>query len=275
MVVLKPSDSVLEAARAIEHNRIGAVAVQKDGRLVGIATDRDLTVRALGQGLDASSTKISEVMSSPPLTLSPRDDTADALRLMTERNVRRIPLVEDERIVGMVTLDDLILDEAAPLEELAAVVEAQIGEGGPADSDRAPARRRSLVRAETTLNRLVNLIQEEADLDYRDQARTALDVVVAALVRRLNAGEAKDFVSQLPSLLKPHLRALPPGPDRSVTQESIEAELVARAGIEQDRATSVFVAVANTVLDSISPGQAEQVRSQLPKDLQKLFETYS
>ncbi|RWA23676.1 CBS domain-containing protein [Mycolicibacterium elephantis] len=275
MVVLKPSDSVLEAARAIEHNRIGAVAVQKDGRLVGIATDRDLTVRVLGQGLDASSTAISEVMSSPPLTLSPRDDTADALRLMKERNVRRIPLVEDERIVGMVTLDDLILDEAAPLEEIAEVVEAQIGEGGPADSERAPGRRRSLVRAETTLNRLVNLIQEEADLDYRDQARTALDVVVAALVRRLNAGEAKDFVSQLPSLLKPHLRALPPGPDRSVTQKYIEAELIRRAGIEEDRATSVFVTVANTVLDSISPGEAEQVRSQLPKEMQKLFETYS
>ncbi|MCV7221238.1 CBS domain-containing protein [Mycolicibacterium elephantis] len=274
-MVLKPSDSVLEAARAIEHNRIGAVAVQKDGRLVGIATDRDLTVRVLGQGLDASSTAISEVMSSPPLTLSPRDDTADALRLMKERNVRRIPLVEDERIVGMVTLDDLILDEAAPLEEIAEVVEAQIGEGGPADSERAPGRRRSLVRAETTLNRLVNLIQEEADLDYRDQARTALDVVVAALVRRLNAGEAKDFVSQLPSLLKPHLRALPPGPDRSVTQKYIEAELIRRAGIEEDRATSVFVTVANTVLDSISPGEAEQVRSQLPKEMQKLFETYS
>lgn len=275
MVVLNPSDSVLEAARAIEHNRIGAVAVQKDGRLVGIATDRDLTVRALGQGLDAASTKISEVMTPNPLTLSPRDDTADALRLMIERNVRRIPLVEGERIVGMVTLDDLILDEAAPLEELAEVVEAQIGEGGPADSERAPGRRRSLVRAETTLNRLVNLIQEEADLDYRDQARTALDVVVAALVRRLNAGEAKDFVSQLPSLLKPHLRALPPGPDRSVTQEYIEAELIRRAGIEQDRATSVFITVANTVLDSISPGEAEQVRSQLPKEMQKLFETYS
>ncbi|MCV6983511.1 CBS domain-containing protein [Mycolicibacterium pulveris] len=271
-MVLKPSDSVLEAARAIEHNRIGAVAVQQDGRLVGIATDRDLTVRALGQGLDAASTKISEVMTPNPLTLSPRDDTADALRLMTERNVRRIPLVEGERIVGMVTLDDLILDEAAPLEELAEVVEAQIGEGGPADSERAPGRRRSLVRAETTLNRLVNLVHEEAGLDDRDQARAALDVVVSSLVRRLNAGEAKDFVSQLPSLLKPHVRSLPPGPDRSVTQESIEAELVARAGIDEAKATSVFVAVANTVLDSISPGQAEQVRSQLPKELQKLFE---
>lgn len=272
LVVLKPGDSVLEAARAIEENRIGAVAVQKDGRLVGIATDRDLTVRALGQGLDASSTKISEVMTPSPLTLSPRDDTADAIRLMKERNIRRIPLVEDDRIVGMVTLDDLILDEAAPLEELAAIVEAQIGEGGPADSDRSPARRRSLVRAEATLNRLVNLIQEEAGLDDGDQARTALDVVVTSLVRRLTAGEAKDFVSQLPSLLKSHLRALPPGPDRSVTQESIEAELVARLGIDQARATPLLVAVATTVLDSISSGQAEQVRSQLPKELQNLLD---
>jgi len=269
LVVLNPNDTVLEAARAIEANRIGAVAVQKDRRLVGIATDRDLTVRALGRGLDPSSTTISEVMTPSPLTLSPRDSVDDAIRLMKERNIRRIPLVEDGRIVGMVTLDDLILEEAAPLEELAAVLEAQIGEGGPADSDRLPSRRRSMVRAEATLQRLVKQVQEEADLDDADQARAALDAVLSGLVRRLTAGEALDFIAQLPSLLQPRLRALPPGPDKTVTRGSIEADLVARLGIDESRAARVFVAVATTVLGSVSPGEAEQVISQLPEDLQK------
>ncbi|SRX95047.1 hypothetical protein [Sorangium cellulosum So0157-2] [Mycobacterium shimoidei] len=262
---------MLDAARAIEQNRIGAVVVQKAGQLVGMVTDRDLTVRALGRGLDPSTTKIADVMTPSPVTLSPSDSTADAIRLMRERNVRRIPLVDDGRVVGMVTLDDLILDEAAPLEDLAAIVEAQIGEGGPAESERSPARRRSLVRAEATLNRLVRLVQEEAGLDDVDQARTALDVVVSALVRRLNAGEAKDFISQLPSLLKPHLQALPPGPDRSVTRESIEAELVAQLGVDRARATPLLVAVATTVLAAISPGEAKQVRSQLPTELQEIL----
>jgi len=271
LVVLDPNDTVLEAARAIEANRIGAVAVQKDRRLVGIATDRDLTVRALGRGLDPSSTKISEVMTMSPLTLTERDSVDDAIRMMKERNVRRIPLIEGQRIVGMVTLDDLILEEEAPLEDLAAIVEAQIGDGGPADSDRSPARRRSLVRAEATLHRLVKQVQEEAGLDDAEQAGAALDVVVSALVRRLTAGEAMDFIAQLPSLLQPHLRALPPGPDKSVTVDSIEADLAARVGIDQARANAVFVAVANTVLANISPGEAEQVVSQLPKELQSLL----
>lgn len=271
LVVLNPNDPVLEAARAIEQNRIGAVVVQKAGQVVGIVTDRDLTVRALGRGLDATSTKIAEVMTPSPLTLSPSDHAADAIRLMQERNVRRIPLVDDGRVVGMVTLDDLILDEAAPLEELAAIVEAQIGEGGPADSDNSPARRRSLVRAEATLNRLLNLIKEDTGLDDIDQARTAVDVVVGSLVKRLTAGEAKDFISQLPSLLQPQLRALPPGPDRSVTRESIEAELVARLNADRVGATLLLAAVATTVLDAISPGEAEQVRSQLPAELRELL----
>ncbi len=271
LVVLNPNDPVIEAARAIENNRIGAVVVQKNREVVGIVTDRDLAVRALGQGLDPTTTKIADVMSPSPLTLTPSDERADAIRIMQERNVRRIPLVEDGRLVGMVTLDDLLLDEAAPLEELAAIVQAQIGEGGPAESDRAPGRRRSLVRAEATLNRLVNQIQADAGLDETEQARAALDVVVSSLVRRLAPGEAKDFISQLPSLLKPHLLALPLGPDRSITQDSIEAELVRRVGIDQARATSVFVSTATTILDSISPGQAEDVRGQLPRELQTLL----
>lgn len=271
MVVLNPNDPVLEAARAIEQNRIGAVLVQKGGQVVGIVTDRDLAVRALGRGLDASTTKIADVMSPSPLTLTPADSTADAIRIMQERNVRRVPVVDGGRVVGMVTLDDLLLDEAAPLDELAAIVQAQIGEGGPADSDRAPGRRRSLARAEATLNRLVNQVGSAAGLEGAEQARAAFDIVVSALVRRLTPGEAKDFISQLPSLLKADLLALPLGPDTSVTQDSIEGELVARFGIDRAATTPVLVAVATTILDSISPGQADDVRSQLPGELQTLL----
>ncbi len=62
---------------------------------------------------------------------------------MQTRNIRRILLVEGQRFEGIVTLDDLLLDEAAPIDRLAAINEAQIGEGGPAASTWSPARRRS------------------------------------------------------------------------------------------------------------------------------------
>lgn len=156
LVILSPDSPVLDAARAIEQNRIGALLVQDRGRIVGIVTDRDLAVRVLGRALDPRTTTVGEIMTPSPLTLGPQDSREDAIRLMQECNVRRIPIVEDGRVVGIVTLDDLLLDEAAPLEELAAIVQAQLGEGGPAGSGRSPASRRRLARAEATLGRLLS-----------------------------------------------------------------------------------------------------------------------
>ncbi len=271
LVVLNPSASVLEAARAIEQNRIGAVVVQDRGSVVGIVTDRDLAVRALGRALDPKTTKISEIMTSSPQTLAPTDSVEDAIRLMQERNVRRIPLIEGERVVGMVTLDDLLLDEAAALEELAAIVQAQIEEGGPTESARSPARRRSLARAEATLGRLLNRIRAEAGLENPQHARTALEVVLASLIRRLTPAGAKHLVTQLPSLLQPSLRALPLGPDKSITRASIEAELAMRLDISSMRATLLLEAAASAILQSISPGEAADVIGQLPQDLRNVF----
>lgn len=75
-----------------------------------IVTDRDLAVRVVGQGLVPERTTLDEVMSTDIATLSPEDSQADAIRLMYRRKVRRIPLTDGGRLVGMVTLDDLLLD---------------------------------------------------------------------------------------------------------------------------------------------------------------------
>src|SRR5690606_28937698 len=147
LVVLGPRVPVFEAARAIENNNIGAVVVQDKGEVVGIVTDRDLAVRVVGRGLDPKTTPIADVMASPVATLSPSDSQLDAVRLMHERNIRRIPLVDRGRLVGIVTLDDLLIDEAAPIDELASVVAAQIGEGGPTAPVRTRAAARSAGRA--------------------------------------------------------------------------------------------------------------------------------
>jgi uncharacterized protein (DUF2267 family) len=270
-VALNSGTHVLEAARAIENNNIGAVVVQDRGRVVGIVTDRDLTVRVVGQGLDPKTTALAEVMTKTVATLSPADTQADAIRLMQQRNVRRIPLVEGERLVGMVTLDDLLLDEGAPLEDLAAIVEAQLGEGGPAPSDRSPARKRSAARAAATLGRMLNGLRNDAELDSAEQAEAALEIVLAALVQRLTPDEAKDLISQLPSLLQPRLRAQPPGPDKSMTREGIEAELVEQLQLTPTRAAQLLEIVAATINESVSTGQMEDVQRQLPEALRRVF----
>lgn len=94
LVALKSTTSVLDAARAVEQNNIGAVVVQDKGSVVGIVTDRDLAIRALGRGLDPHKTTVGEVITAGVISLAPTDTQASAIRLMHKRNIRRIALVE-------------------------------------------------------------------------------------------------------------------------------------------------------------------------------------
>jgi CBS domain-containing protein/uncharacterized protein (DUF2267 family) len=271
LVTLPPTSSVLEAARAIEQNNIGAVVVQDKGTLLGILTDRDLAIRVVGRGLDPRATTVEEVMTTNVASLAPTASQAAAIRLMLKRNVRRVPLVDGGRFVGLVTLDDLLLDEAAPIDRLGAIIEAQIGEGGPAATARSPARRRSAARAEATYRRLLNRLCADAGLEDAEQAEAALGLVLEGLVRRLTPDEAEDLIAQLPSLLQPSLYALASGPDRLVTRETIEQDLARRLEVEPARAAEFLAAVGALVVQIVSPGQMEDVRGQLPASLREVF----
>jgi uncharacterized protein (DUF2267 family)/predicted transcriptional regulator len=270
-VVLSPTDPVRDAARAIESNKIGAVVLQDKGQVVGIVTDRDLAVRVVGQARDPETTLISEVMTAPVTTLASADRQSDALRLMQQRNIRRIPLVDAGRLVGMVTLDDLILDEVAPLEQIAAIVQSQIGAGGPAASPRSPAEQRRAARARATYGRLLNRVRSDAGLASSEEAETALEVVLESLVRRLTPDEAEDLVSQLPSLLQPTLRAQALGPDKSITRETIQTELCERLDIAQPRAAEILDTIGRAIAQMVSPGQVEDMRSQLPEHMRRIL----
>lgn len=271
LVVLKPDTSILDAARAIEQNRIGAVMVQDKGNVVGILTDRDLAVRVVAKGLDPHTTTVGEVMTAGVIALAPTDTLANAIRLMQTRRIRRVPLVEDKRLVGIVTLDDLLLDEAAPIDRIAAIVEGQIGEGGPEAAARSPARKRSAARAEATWGRLVNQVRADTGLEQQEHAETALEIVLEALVRRLIPGEAEDLIAQLPSLVQPMLYGLPLGPDRDVTRESIEKDIAQQLRLDSARAAKVLAAIASLIVEMVSPGQMKDVRGQLPASLREVF----
>jgi uncharacterized protein (DUF2267 family) len=116
-----------------------------------------------------------------------------------------------------------------------------------------------------------NQVREDAALETPEQAETALETVLSALVRRLTPGEAKDLISQLPSLLQPGLRALAPGPDKFVTRHSIEAELGKRLDVGPQRATQILIAVGASITECVSPGQVEDMRNQLPEELRALL----
>jgi CBS domain-containing protein/uncharacterized protein (DUF2267 family) len=271
LVALRSDSSVLEAARAIENNNIGAVIVHEAGQVVGIVTDRDLAVRVIGRGLDPTATTLADVMTRDVATLAPRDSRSDAIRLMLERNIRRIPLVDKGRLVGIVTLDDLLLDEAAPLDRLAEVVHAQLGEGGPAEPQGSRGWKPRGSRAEATYGRFLNEVRRDATLESVEQAEAALEVVIGALVRRLTPNEAKDLISQLPSALHASLQSLPPGPDKLVTRETIEAQLVSRLDVDPARAAELLANIGATISRKVSSGQMEDVQGQLSGELRSVF----
>lgn len=111
-VTIESDQSVAQAARLMSEHDIGNVIVTSNGRLSGIVTDRDLAVRILAENLDGS-TQVSEVCTDDPACLSPQADVEDAVRMMREQNVRRLPVVDGERVVGAISLGDIAQGTAA------------------------------------------------------------------------------------------------------------------------------------------------------------------
>ena len=107
---LTQSASIMEAACAMRDNDIGDVVVLDNGRLCGILTDRDIVVRALAAGCDPNRTSVGEICSRALVTLAPEDSTGQAVRVMREHAIRRLPIEDRGRVVGIVSLGDVAVD---------------------------------------------------------------------------------------------------------------------------------------------------------------------
>jgi CBS domain-containing protein len=103
----EPNTTVAEAAKVMAKEDIGPVPVVEEGRLTGIVTDRDIVVRVVAEGRDPNSTTVGEIASSDLVTVSPDDDLDVALQHLARKQVRRIPVVEGDRLVGIVAQADI------------------------------------------------------------------------------------------------------------------------------------------------------------------------
>ena len=112
-VCMPPGESVSAAARAMRRHGTGTVLVLTDGRLSGLVTDRDITVRVLAEIRDPQTTSIGDICSSELVVLDPDDDLARAAWLVRDRAVRRIPVLRDGTPVGVVSTGDLALEKDA------------------------------------------------------------------------------------------------------------------------------------------------------------------
>lgn len=125
LVLLPSTASVQAGARALEKSGVGSLLVCDDGKLVGIVTARDIAVSVVARGLDPARTRLFDVMSREVATLPAGASSGEAGRLMLERCVRRIPLTDGSMPVGIVTLDDLMLEQELSGSMIAAIIRSQ------------------------------------------------------------------------------------------------------------------------------------------------------
>ena len=109
-VVLPGTASVHEAARAMRDAEIGDVIVIEHNQVCGIVTDRDIVVRLVAEAQDPATTTLADLCSHALVTVRPTDTIEDAVRLMRTHAMRRLPVVEGEQVVGMVSLGALAVE---------------------------------------------------------------------------------------------------------------------------------------------------------------------
>jgi CBS domain-containing protein len=116
LYTLSGTATAREAARYMAEKEVGAVAVVEGGVLVGVVSERDLTVRIIAGGLDADKTRVAEIMTANPVTVQASESLSHALNEMRGRKFRHLPVMDGEKLVGMISVRDLFAAMKAELE---------------------------------------------------------------------------------------------------------------------------------------------------------------
>jgi CBS domain-containing protein len=108
VVSVQPDASVLEAVKLMADKAIGSLVVIEDDRLCGIITERDYARKVIIKGRSSETTSVAEIMSTDVLTTSDSQTVNECMELMTEKKIRHLPVVDGERVVGMISIGDLV-----------------------------------------------------------------------------------------------------------------------------------------------------------------------
>ena len=100
--------SVMEGAKLLKKRKISTLVIEEDGKPIGIVTDRDFIVKVIAEGVDIKKTKLKEIMSSPVVMISSEEKLEDAAKIMSKRRIRKLPVMENEDIVGILSENDIV-----------------------------------------------------------------------------------------------------------------------------------------------------------------------
>lgn len=131
---VEPDATLGEVATLMKQEDCGSIPVVEGGRLVGIVTDRDIVVRGIAAGVDPKTQRVSKVMSSDPITIGPDADITDAEKKMAERQIRRLPVVDGGKLVGIIVTAQIARagNERTVGETLKEISEPRSGRGSHA-----------------------------------------------------------------------------------------------------------------------------------------------
>ena len=122
IISIKPEDSVLDAIRLMAEKGIGSLVVMEDQELLGIMSERDYARKVIIKGRSSESTAVSEIMTANVFTTSSSETVNDCMSVMTEKKIRHLPVVEDDIVIGMISIGDLvkaiISDQQEEIEQL-------------------------------------------------------------------------------------------------------------------------------------------------------------
>lgn len=129
IISVDPDSSVLDAIKLMAEKTIGSLVVMNDGDLCGIITERDYARKVIIKGRSSESTRVAEIMSTDVLTTSSAETVNQCMELMTEKRIRHLPVVEDNRVIGMISIGDLvqaiIADQQEEIEQLEQYISGQ------------------------------------------------------------------------------------------------------------------------------------------------------
>jgi CBS domain-containing protein len=130
LVRISPDSNITEACHLMEQNNIGCLVAEREGKLCGIVTDRDIALRVTGARRDPDHTMVKEIMTPDPIRISVDRELHHLTALMHAYHVRRVPIVNGfDAALGIVTLDDLIAQLGAEMSEIGKAIAEEFPQG--------------------------------------------------------------------------------------------------------------------------------------------------